>query len=285
MGTSTNLDAPDGRRDQADDTVASDTNGMTSVIRRTLARARQLPTRVARQGGWPLALGAMLLVASTASVVATANTPPKIESATFRPHRPVEGEEALLTVKFSDPNLGDFHTLRVRWRDDGDRGPSVHEMQVPAGQTFVQIPHTFKDAPTDGTIQIAILDRQMPPGAPNDNTEGAGKDLVFAPAPVINAAPNFVGDSIQVQKQDRRKVLVVGEVADPGALDTLKVRATWGMGQGAEPTPCGVDTASRRFYCEHTYVGPWGGLITYVIGLEVTDDEGASSKYKTSVRI
>jgi hypothetical protein len=252
-------------------------------LRQTLGHARSQPASLVRSGRWPLALGTLLLVASTASTVATTNTPPKIISVTTSPEVIEEGQTAVLTVTFSDPDAGDGHTLRVRWRDDYPNGP-LEETQIPPGQTSVQVPHTFTRTPTDSTIQVAILDRQTPPGSPrNDNSEGAGKDVVFAPITLKNVAPKFIESSIEVRKQDKRKVTVSGRLIDPGVNDKITVEAAWGDPTDRVPTACSV--IDRYFQCEHTYPASWGIPRTYNIGLRALDDDGGMASHQTSVRL
>ena len=251
-------------------------------LRQTLGHARSLPASLVRSSRWPLALGTLLLLASTASTIATTNTP-KITSVTTNPEVIEEGQPAILKVTFSDPDAGDGHTLRVRWRDDYPNGP-LEEVQIPPGQTSVQVSHTFTRTPTDSTVQVAILDRQTPPGSPrNDNTEGSAKDVVFAPVTLKNVAPRFDAGTIQVKKEEKRKVTVSGRLIDPGAHDKIAVEAAWGDPTDRAPTACSV--IDRYFQCEHTYPAAWGIPRIYHVGLRALDDDGGIANHQTTVRL
>ena len=258
-----------------------------TTIRPTLDQVLHLPITLGRMGRWPLALGALLLAASTASVLATQNTPPTITSATVNPTVLNEGQTATLTVTFTDPDPGDFHTVRVKWHDNWGVIPSAEVIQLPAGQRSFTLPHTFKDSasgPSGSQLQITVYDRQTAPGSPNDNSDGAGQDVIFVPIQVNNVAPSFVNSSITTKKKGKRQVVVEGDVADPGSRDVLNVQAIWSDPDVRGFTACTMIKSNRHFVCEHTYAAtaPAG---PYSIVLKVTDDDGGEGSYQTSVQI
>lgn len=258
-----------------------------STVREALGQARQLPASLSRTARWPLALGALLLAASTATAMATANTPPTITSATMSPAVLNEGQTSVLTLSFTDPNPGDYHTLRLKWADEPLNDRHTEVIQIPAGQTSIQVPHAFRDsvAGSSGSkVQVTLYDRQTRPGAPNDNTEGAGQDVEFVPIAVNNVAPAIPHQSVKVRVQGKRTAIVQGTVVDPGTSDTVTVSATWWDPTSPAPKPCRLDKTNRQFQCEHTYSSslPAG---TYDIFLDAWDDDGAQGVYTTSVRI
>ena len=258
-----------------------------TTIRLALDRTRLRPASLGRTARWPLALGALLLAASTATVLATANTPPTITSATVTPTVLNEGQSATLTVAFTDPDPGDLHTVRVKWHDNWGVIPSAEIIQLPAGQKSFTLPHTFKDSsqgPSGTQVQVTVYDRQTSPGSPNDNSEGAGQDVIFVPIQVNNVAPSFVTSSITVKKKGKRQVVVEGDVVDPGIRDVMQVNASWSDPNDRGWTVCSLSKSNRHFLCEHTYgasvpAGP------YSIVLSVKDDDGGEATHQTSVQL
>ena len=252
----------------------------------TIDRARRLPATLGRMASRPLALGALLLAASTATVLATANTPPKIVSASMSPNVLNEGQTAILTVSFTDANPGDSHTLRVKWRDTGPGAPMTEVIQIPPQQTTIQVPHTFKDTPANSAINVTLYDRQTPPGSPNDNTEGAGKDYVKVPVTVNNVAPSLPQPTtVTSSRVSATQVLVKidGAIAD-AAGDTHEVRAArwYGSTPAKVTTPCTAD--KLRYHCELTYSSREVGTVQAVT-VYVKDDEGATGAANVTVEI
>ena len=156
-------------------------NRFLATVCQTLDRTRRLLVSASRRGRWPLLFGTLLLAASTASVLATANTPPTITSATVSPTVLNEGQTATLTVTFTDPDPGDSHTVRMKWHDMRDDQPLTEVIQLPAGQFSFTLTHKFGDSvsgPSFSQLQVTVYDRQTRPGSPNDNSDGAGQDVV-----------------------------------------------------------------------------------------------------------
>jgi hypothetical protein len=233
-------------------------------------------------------LGGVLLAVSTATVWATANTPPHITS--FVTSAPVinEGQTVTASATFTDPDAGDNHVVRFFWRDG-----HFDEFHLSPGQFSAQATHTYQDSwPEEFNILLAVYDRQTPPGSPqNDNTDGQGKDWSGHPILVKNVPPSF-GPAIKVTK-DRlapNKVSVDGTLVDPGA-DTFTVAADFGDHPAPLPirpsppvmTPCTVER--QTFHCEHQYPAPGLPSKTYQIKLTARDDDGGTGAGQTSVRI
>jgi hypothetical protein len=232
----------------------------------------------------PLVLGALLLATSTATVLATANTPPTITSATVTPTSLNEGQAATVAVTFTDPDPGDYHTVRVKWHDT-DSLPYAEVIQLPPGQLSFAKTHTLRDSST-ANVQVTVYDRQTAPGPgnPNDNSDGAGQSVAFVPIQVNNVSPTIPPSSVTVKRTGKRQVVVQGNVVDPGTNDVVRVSATWYDPTAPAPTPCTMGKDGRHFTCNHTYGAslPAG---TYDIFLDAWDDDGGQGVYTTSVQL
>lgn len=267
-------------------------NSTGTTIPQAVDRARHLSDIFWRTGRRSLVLGGLLLAASTATVLATTNTPPKIVGASVSPQVLQEGQSAVLTVSFTDMDPNDHHTLRVKWHDSNGVPPITEVHHLPPQQTSIHLPHTFRDSiggPSGSKIQVTVYDRQTPPGSPNDNTAGSGQDVVFVPATVKNVAPSF-NTPVQVtsQRVSATQVLVKldGTVVD-GAADTHQMSASGGSRSGGpkETTPASSCTVeSLRFHCELTYGAQDVGT-TQQVKLNVKDDEGARAATTVTVKV
>jgi hypothetical protein len=250
------------------------------AVQRALERARRVPSIVLRRGGRSASLGALLLAASAATALATANTPPKITAATITPSVMNEGQTATLSVTFTDPDAGDLHTARIKWFDQP--GGHTQVVQLPAGQKSFQLTHQYAEAPTWGQkVQVTVYDRQTPPDSPNDNTEGAGKSFVDIPVTVKNVAPSVVANRVSVQNQGYHFVVAEGDAFDPSTKDVLRVRATWSDPVIHHSEPCTISQDTRHFRCEH-YYDPSAEPGTYAITIHLFDDDGGVTNFKTS---
>jgi hypothetical protein len=264
----------------------------SETFRRALHRPRRLPASLYRTGRRSAVLGALLLAASTVTALATANNPPHIASATINPSTLSKGQSAVLDVSFTDLDPNDYHTVRVKWHDNNS-GPHLAEViQLPPGQYSFQRTHTFVgpvSGPSGSKVQVTVYDRQTAPGAPNDNTEGAGQDVAFVPVTVYNTAenlpPRFLDDTIQVTRKGTF-VTVEGDVEDPDALaaDLVYVTAAWND-VGAPGSPdCTVGLYGKgHFHCEHKY-RPSFAPKNYTIDLTVKDARGGVDQHKVVVR-
>lgn len=259
---------------------------LTTSIRQAFSHPRRLSSSVSRAGRRSTALGALLLAASTATVLATANTPPEITSATVTPSTFKEGDTVTLAFTFTDADAADMHTVRIRWHD----GPKTEQVQIPAGQKSFQVKHTYRDDQSkynENYVRFTVYDRQTPPGSPNDNTSGAGQDLASVPTTVSNVAPSFVDRGITVTKKGGGKVVIEGDIVEPGSADQLQLTARWNDPQAPGTTACNIGEAegtTRHFTCEHAYT-PNLQPKTYQIGLFVKDDDGGLDQYQTTVRL
>jgi hypothetical protein len=243
-----------------------------------------LTSGVARAGRRSTVLGAVLLAASTATVLATGNTQPTITSAAVNRHVFKEGETVTLAVSFTDPDLLDYHTARIRWDD----GSPTQSFQIPVGQTSFQVEHRLvgdNEGPEWRQGRITLYDRQTAPGTPQNDNSGdhALKPDRYFSIQISNAEPSFVSRSVTVTPKGRTHVTVEGEVTDPGAADHLQVTASWGDSSPPVTSVCSV-SASRHFVCEHDY-RPNLQAKAYPVLLVVNDEKGALTEYRTTARL
>jgi hypothetical protein len=261
---------------------------LTTFVQQTVSRTRRSLEVSARTGRRSLALGAALLIGSTVTVLATANTPPHITSVTVTPNvsKANEGQSVTVNVAFTDPDPNDLHTIYFDWHKG-----SLGKFQLPAGQhsfqTTIKLPDDSDPNVSNPQIWVRVSDRQFPQGQPNDNQEGkGGHDFSSFPMKIQNVAPTFARElHAQKVRGEMGKVVVEGDIADPGE-DTFQVFAIWdtsgpqlGPGQACSVT-------KRHFTCEHTYaVGKPVQSKTYSTKFTVRDDDGGQNVATMSVQI
>jgi hypothetical protein len=251
---------------------------LPTVARRALDALRRLSTRTRRAGRRSAVLGAVLLAASAATVLATANTAPHITSLTVTPNVSVINEGQSLTINgtFTDPDATDRHAILVYWNDTPNNIGNAEKLQLPPGQFTFQLNHTFRDDVAPTHFIVEVVDHQDPIGSNDNNIQaGQGEDTRHVPIQVLNVAPRFVAGSITLTKGPNRSVTVDGAFTDPGTLDTEQVTANWGDPYTPAPTTCTLTTDSRHFHCAHTYHAALVAT-TYRITLVARDDDGGT---------
>jgi hypothetical protein len=256
-----------------------------TTIRPMLDRALRLPLSLGRTGRMPLALSALLLTASSMSVIATTNAPPVFTSLVLSKSVVYEGEPVTLTGAFTDPNAGDRHTVLVYWYGDGsdELQHLKQKILLPAGQSTFQVSHTYGDSVPGRSIRVVIFDHELPAGS-NDNASGMLWDAELLPITVINVAPRLPEPITVTQSRvspTQIKVKIDGAIAD-GAGDTHQVRAArwYGSTVSKVTTPCAAD--KLRYHCELTYAYAELGS-SQTVTLYVKDDEGAQGAANISV--
>jgi len=258
-----------------------------TTILSTVERARRLPTILGRTRSWPLALGALLLAASTASVIGTTNSAPAFTNLALSKTVLNEGETVTLTGAFNDPDPNQRHTLIVYWHG-GDTEASQEfkqKIQLPSGQSTFQVSHTYADNFPVQPMKVVLFDHDLPDGA-NDNTGGMASDTEFLPFTVKNVAPSLPQPTtVTSSRVSATQVLVKidGAIVD-GSGDTHEVRAAkwFESTPGKVTTPCTAD--KLRYHCELTYSSRQAGTVQTVT-LYVKDDEGASGARNVTVAI
>jgi hypothetical protein len=260
-------------------------HGFSTLTGRALARARGLFADTVRLGRRPVTLGALLLViGSTATVVAGTNTSPTITSLTVSSAVVDEGQTVTLFGRFSDPDVADRHTLKIRWHD----GSPKEAIQLPAGPTSFTVTHTYLDnLPPSYPQQIflTLYDRTSPGGqSPTDNTEGSGQVYGTVPIQVRNVAPRFVTGSI-VGTATAGGVVVEGDFTDPGSADVIQLTGAVGNPDlpNQNPMACTIGPGERHFRCQYAQQ-PNLAAKTYNVALIVRDDDGGRSTHTMSVR-
>jgi hypothetical protein len=253
--------------------------GFSTIPGRVLGHARRLVAVLLLAGRRPVALGALALLATSAmTVAATSNTPPDITTMTVSPSSTIyEGQTVTLSGAFTDPDAGDYHSVRIHW--GGAPGTPAQQIQLQPGQHSFQVTHTYPDnfaAPT--RIGVSIYDRQTPPGTdPNDNSEAAGKDVQSVPIQVLNMAPQFVESSIRM-RTSATGLVIEGDVIDASPVDILQVSGAVGRDPVTEPMTCTMGPSARHFRCQYPLAR------THTIYLSVQDDEGDGETYWTRNR-
>ena len=261
------------------------------TFRDALRQAKRLPGRHLA-GRWSLALCALLVAASTASVVATQNTPVDITSATLSKSVIEEGDTVTLSFNFADPDPGNGHSVYITW----GQSARTWKWRQPIGARSFQIDHTIKDdrnayGQTDEGIGIHVTDHQQPFDS-NDNLDGESEDHHYLPITVRNVAPS-IGSNVAVSKTRPKPTTVLvtltGAIKDPGIDDTHEVTAIKDAGPkvaATAGTPCPV--SERRFKCEVTYIVPASlttPSTTQAIMLKVKDDDGGERITTTTVQV
>jgi hypothetical protein len=259
-------------------------NRSDSVLRQALLQTRRTFATPLRAGRRSVALGAVLLLGSTITVLATANTPPTITSLSVSQSAIDEGQSVTLTGTFTDPDAGDSHTARIKWPDG-----SIERVEITAGTLTFSTSRSFPDNYNTiyHNIPVEIRDHQLPHDA-NDNADGMGMDLDHVDFIVNNVAPNIANVKVTRGRAPlTNKVTVEGSLTDPGA-DTFGVKANWDASgvNAILPGQACTMTGKQQFRCEHTYPQPQlGQSKTYPIKLTARDDDGGQDVTTTSVRI
>jgi hypothetical protein len=259
-------------------------NRFGTLVRHAVRRGRPVLSKSMAPGRRSAALGALLLLGSAVSTLATGNSAPEIISASLSQSVIDEGDTVTVTGTFTDADAGDRHTVWITWRDGALQ---YVKLELPPGQTTFQATHTYRNnRPSGAKVGVWLKDHQLPPGA-NDNSEGEGEDYLSLPITVKNVAPTFEHASIQVTKAGGKSgaVVVEGSLTDPGNADALSVVAGWGENGVVSPKPasaCTVNQHARTFRCEHTY-SPTKAQ-TYPISLVVRDPDGGEGTAKATVQ-
>ncbi len=255
-------------------------------VQHTLHQSRRLRSVIGCAGQRSLVLGAALLLGSTLTVAATANTTPTLTNLTLSKATVGEGEAFTINGTIVDPDPGEVHTLYIY---PGRPTFEMVKVELPAGQLSFQVPYTYPDdrgenapdgnIPTARDIKVWVSDDNPP----NDNDEEAGETYQLLTIGVNNVAPSFA-KGVEVKKFALQpgKVAIEGTVVDPGT-DTLEVSADWGSSQQLPrlaPSPC--STTKNHFRCEHTYSAT---PRTYTVTLRVQDDDGGHTTQGVRVQI
>src|SRR5687767_7241072 len=89
-------------------------------------------------------LGTLLLAASTASVLATTNSPPEITHIRMV-DKAAEGQSVSITGAISDPDAGDGHVVLIYWYsgDGAENQQRKEKLRLPPGESVFQASHLY----------------------------------------------------------------------------------------------------------------------------------------------
>ena len=256
------------------------------TIRHAVSGTRRLAGSFWQTGRRSLVLGGLLLLAaSTASVVATANSAPNFTSLTVNKSVLNEGETVTLTGSFSDPDPNQRHTLTIYWYSarTEELQRLKQKVQLPAGQSTFQVSHTYTDNFPAAPIQVNLRDHDLPDGA-NDNTGGLAGDVELVPITVKNVAPR-IADPVSVSSSrvsaTKVRVDIDGAIAD-ATRDTHQVRAArwYGSKPANVTTPC--TATNLRFHCELIFTS-FEADSNQAVSIYVKDDDGAEGSKNITV--
>jgi hypothetical protein len=276
---------------------------LRSFVQGALGEARYLPGIVGRRGRRSALLGALLLAASTATVLATANTTPTITSMTANTSQLNAGEALIITGTFADPDVTDAHTIFVNWHDGVAPQGQAEKVQLAPGQNSFQLSHTYPIPVAQRDIVVQVGDRQTPfhiivngVDTTNDNTTGGARDsrrfpLVVGPAEAgqtksPDQQPSFVESSIKLTKTPGKTGLVSlqGDWTD-GDDNAGIVTLVPSDGQAAKGLPACTSTA-HHFKCMYQFPVPTPVKPkTWVYALDVSDGRGGHDLFKGQVQI
>jgi hypothetical protein len=254
-------------------------------------RYRDTLTISSRSGRRSLALGAVMMLGSAMTVLATGNTPPTNLTLTASPATINEGDTITLTGSFTDPDVTDYHTLRIKWRDTN----AVQKVQLAPGVTTFQATHTYTvsgehGVPYEWKPTVEVWDRQSPgEQSPNDNMGLGGEDFAWATFTINNVAPTFAHNVTAHALHGTPYTLVAeGDIVDPGTSDPVEVYAKWdgapngklGLGE-----PCTMTNATRHFRCERSYaVQPGPTSKPKSVTLTARDDDGGQTTVTKAIQ-
>ena len=164
------------------------------------------------------------------------NNPPKIEELNVTPEIDENGT-VTLTGMFTDPNLGDIHTVEIDWNDPNDENPTIVEL-VPSDREFT-FTHTYLDdgsAPgndtSSDTATILVTVNDDLGGVDTNSVETLVKNVEPTIDPLIDVKVIVIDDDDDDSDDDDEGLLITieGSFTDPGSLDLHTGTAQWSDG-------------------------------------------------------
>ena len=214
-------------------------------------------------GGLSIAIAATNLFGS--SSVALAATRPSIT--TWSITGPVyEGDRPFINATFTDPDVGELHTVDISWGDD-----TYDNYTLPLGALSFSVQKSVpyvNETTTDLTVQITL----------NDPIYSTSRFLTVA---VLNAAPSITSFALSANVIDAgQPVTATGVFTDGGATDTHTATVDWG--DGSPTTTKNLAAGVFSFTSDaHTYTAAGDFTVTAT----VTDNAGASATATSSVSV
>ncbi|HYR83883.1 MAG TPA: PKD domain-containing protein [Terriglobia bacterium] len=206
---------------------------------------------------------------STGNVLVFLDTAPSAVTSSIDPATVTENEQyTFLTGSFTDPDLGDPHTLTVDWGD----GSAVSTVSLNAGFFTFSVNHPYvQNNPPTGPylIKVTVGDSYGKSGTGN------------TPAPVTNVPPVISGGTWPTAPVAiGAPVTVKANFTDAGIKDTHTCTFSWGdssaPGSGVvTETTAAIPAAYMSGSCTSTHSYTVGG--DHLVTITVTDGDGGSA--------
>lgn len=177
------------------------------------------------------------------------NTPPAFQDRVLS-KTILEGEEAILTGRITEPDSEDTFILDVDWGDG-----VLEQIVVPPGSDpLLALRHRYVQ---DGRYNVNLAWRDQ---------HGTSLRTAVETVKVINVGPRLHGLSADDTTTSGTPFSITGLVEDPGEQDPLTIRVDWGDGG---PEEVMLLPQSRTFHLQHTFANSGHRTIRLI----VTDDD------------
>lgn len=211
------------------------------------------------------------------TTVTVNNVAPSIDSLSVDVDPIDEGEEAVVSVVFSDPGGGDTHTITVDWGDGTTTGPFA------AVALSFDVEHEYGDNGVY-TVEVTILDDD------GDDDVASTSVTVGNLDPTISISADetiaFPGGDYAVVEAGETAALTA-EGSDPGSDDLV---FTWSFGasntyynDGFAPDPAKSPDGDYPFEADDSVDGDVGGVGFVLVEATVTDDDGGFASADANV--
>jgi hypothetical protein len=204
------------------------------------------------------------------------NVAPVIDDAQLSVTQVQEGDEARLTVRYSDRGTADELKLIVDWPDGVTE---EHVLAVdPQGQGSITIGHVLRDDNPTGTPQDT---KPVKIRLEDDDGGSTTRELDLE---VLNQDPTVSALFLEPLIDENEIATLQVEIDDPGVDDTFRVFVDWGDG-GAEEEFVGV-SGTQTF--THQYLDDTpsqGGVGTRNVTVRVVDDDTGEATIQTAVAV
>ncbi len=205
---------------------------------------------------------------------AAAHAPPVITSLSLSATSISENDSVNLSGSFTDPDIGDSHTVAINWGD----GSPVTTISLASGLFSFAAPHQYLNNPIGtasgiDTIMVIVTDSG---GA----TGSRGTSITVNNVPPVVGVP-VVGPLPAACPFGARTV--TAHFSDVGTRDTHSCTIAWGDVTPDTPTPGVVSETGGSGSCAASHVYSKPG--SYPITVTVTDDDRASAGATARVEV
>ena len=170
------------------------------------------------------------------------NSPPLIDELNVTPEIDENGT-VTLTGMFTDPNLGDIHTVEIDWNDPNDENPTILEL-VPGEREFTLMHTYLDDVPAPGndtssdTATILVTVNDDFGGVDTDSVETLVKNVEPTIDPLIDVKVTVLDDDDDSDNDNDNDndddegllITIEGTFTDQGSLDLHTGTAQWSDG-------------------------------------------------------